>query len=133
MTLSLKMFKILVAEAKRSRSPELAARVENLSGHLDSKDERTSQTFTKSADTDPKQGSHGASTEREDVASAILEGSSDTAKHINFIRLSAGKGNLKEVMSFFRSLQANGTEITTSLWNATLDACVECRDFDQAT
>jgi len=70
---------------------------------------------------------------RNDLASVVLESSpSDTAKHINIIRSCAAKGNLREAMGAFRSLQASGAEITQSLWNTVLDACVECQDMEQA-
>jgi pentatricopeptide repeat protein len=70
---------------------------------------------------------------RQDVAAAVLESApSDTAKHISIIRGCASRGNLKEAMAAFRSLQASGADITQSLWNTALDACVENRDLDQA-
>lgn len=70
---------------------------------------------------------------REDVASAMMESApSDTAKHISIIRTCAQRGNLREAMAAFRSLQAGGAEMAHSLWNTALDACVECRDLEQA-
>jgi len=71
---------------------------------------------------------------REDLASLILEAApSDTAKHISLIRTCAAKGNLREAMSTFQRLQTSGAQITQSLWNTALDACVECRDLQQAS
>eukprot|EP00973_Karenia_brevis_P019878 2726468-Karenia_brevis.AAC.1 len=35
-------------------------------------------------------------------------------------------------MNIFASLEASGAELTHSLWNTALDACVECRDLRRA-
>jgi pentatricopeptide repeat protein len=70
---------------------------------------------------------------RSAVASTLVEAApSDTAKHISLIRASARQGDLKEALSIFSSLEASGAELTHSLYNTVLDACVECRDLRKA-
>lgn len=70
---------------------------------------------------------------RKDLATGLLEAApSDTAKHISLIRTCAAKGNLDEAMKTFQALEASGAELTHSLWNTALDACVECRDLKRA-
>jgi len=70
---------------------------------------------------------------REDVSTCLLESApTEVAKHINTIRGLAKRGNLTEALSIFRALEASGAELTPSFFNIVLDACVECRDVDQA-
>jgi len=70
---------------------------------------------------------------RQDIATALLETApTDTARHIAMIRGCAARGNLEEAMQTFRTLEDSGAELTHSLWNTALDACVECRDLRQA-
>mmetsp|Transcript_53895 Transcript_53895/g.157224 ORF Transcript_53895/g.157224 Transcript_53895/m.157224 type:complete len:1072 (-) Transcript_53895:98-3313(-) len=70
---------------------------------------------------------------RKDLATGLLEAApGDTAKHISMIRTCASKGNLEEAMKTFSALEASGAELTHSLWNTALDACVECRDLRRA-
>jgi len=70
---------------------------------------------------------------REDISSLLLESSAtDTIKHSSMIRNFAAKGNLEEAFGIFRTLEANGSEITNSVWNTILDACVECKDLRRA-
>mmetsp|Transcript_96431 Transcript_96431/g.176585 ORF Transcript_96431/g.176585 Transcript_96431/m.176585 type:complete len:1064 (+) Transcript_96431:146-3337(+) len=70
---------------------------------------------------------------RNSLAAQIMEATpADTAKHISMIRGSAAKGDLAEAMNIFASLEASGADLTHSLWNTALDACVECRDFRRA-
>lgn len=71
--------------------------------------------------------------DRRDLATALLEASpADTARHIALIRGCAARGNLEEAMTTFQALEASGAELTHSLWNTALDACVECRDLRRA-
>merc|ERR1719171_2045540 len=70
---------------------------------------------------------------RESVAKDILDASPfNVAKHIAMIRDCAGKGNLDGAMSVFRTLEKSGSELTHSMYNAVLDACVESRDLERA-
>jgi len=70
---------------------------------------------------------------RRDIAGSLLEAMpSDTAKHIAMIRHCASRGSLDEAMQTFHALEASGADITHSLWNTALDACVECRDLKRA-
>merc|ERR1719171_1264320 len=70
---------------------------------------------------------------REAVAKNILDASpSNVAKHIAMIRDCAGKGNLDGAMSVFRTLEKSGSELTHSMYNAVLDACVETHDLQRA-
>jgi pentatricopeptide repeat protein len=70
---------------------------------------------------------------RQSIASTLVEAApSDTAKHISLIRTAAGQGDLKEALSIFSALESSGAELTHSLYNTVLDACVECRDLRRA-
>lgn len=70
---------------------------------------------------------------RKSISSSLVEAApSDTAKHISLIRAAAGQGDLQEALSIFSALEANGAELTHSLYNTLLDACVECRDLKKA-
>lgn len=70
---------------------------------------------------------------RKDIAADLVGCSSnDTAKHINMIRNCASKGDLAGAMNIFESLEAAGADLTHSVFNSLLDACVECRDMNQA-
>merc|ERR1719421_2501895 len=70
---------------------------------------------------------------RENVAKNILDGSlANVAKHIAMIRDCAEKGNLDGATSVFRTLEKSGAELTQSMYNAVLDACVVCGDVPRA-
>jgi len=70
---------------------------------------------------------------RTKVSNTLVESApSDTAKHISLIRASAARGDLNEALRIFRALEASGAELTHSLFNTALDACVECRDLRKA-
>lgn len=70
---------------------------------------------------------------RKELATALLEAApSDTARHISMIRACAAKGDLQGALATFRTLESSGAELTHSLWNTVLDACVECRDLPRA-
>jgi pentatricopeptide repeat protein len=70
---------------------------------------------------------------RQGISSSLVEATpSDTAKHISLIRASAGRGDLEDAMRIFSALEASGADLTNSLYNTALDACVECRDLRRA-
>merc|ERR1719171_111292 len=70
---------------------------------------------------------------RESIAKDILDAApTNVAKHIAMIRDCADKGNLDGAMSVFRTLEKSGAELTHSMYNAVLDACVESRDLERA-
>jgi len=70
---------------------------------------------------------------RSNVSSTLVEAApSDTAKHISLIRACASQGDLTEALKIFGALEASGAELTHSLYNTALDACVECRDLKKA-
>uniref|UniRef100_A0A7S4Q7H1 Pentatricopeptide repeat-containing protein-mitochondrial domain-containing protein n=1 Tax=Alexandrium monilatum TaxID=311494 RepID=A0A7S4Q7H1_9DINO len=70
---------------------------------------------------------------RKDLATGLMEAApADTAKYISMIHACAAKGNLDEAMKTFQALEASGVELTQSLWNTALDACVECRELRRA-
>merc|ERR1712139_279513 len=70
---------------------------------------------------------------RESVANNIINSApSNVAKHIAMIRECAEKRNLEGAVSVFRTLEASGAELTPSMYNAVLDACVECGDMRRA-
>jgi pentatricopeptide repeat protein len=70
---------------------------------------------------------------RKDIAADLVVSSpTDTAKHISMIRNSASKCNLEEAFNIFDSLETSGADLTHSLHNALLDACVECHDMERA-
>lgn len=70
---------------------------------------------------------------RKDIAADLVVSSpADTAKHINMIQNCASKGSLDEALDIFDALEASGAELTHSLYNTLLDACVECRDTQKA-
>merc|ERR1719215_1458753 len=70
---------------------------------------------------------------RKSVSAGLVEAApSDTAKHISLIRTCAGQGDLEEALGIFNALEASGAELTHSLYNTALDACVECRDLKRA-
>ena len=48
------------------------------------------------------------------------------------IQTCAAKGHLEGAFSIFKSIEAGGGEISRSVYNAVLDACVECGDMSRA-
>ena len=67
---------------------------------------------------------------REDLAASLVEAApADVAKHISMIRCFTSRVNLGDAMSTFRALKECGAELTHSLWNTILDACVKCQDL----
>jgi len=70
---------------------------------------------------------------RGELAAQLLQGMpADTPKHLVLLRHAAARGDLPEVMRIFGALRASGAELAPSIWNSTLDACVECRDLRRA-
>jgi len=70
---------------------------------------------------------------RESIAKGILDESpANVAKHIAMIRDCASKKNLEGCISVFKTLKDSGGEVTRSMYNAVLDACVECDDLNRA-
>lgn len=70
---------------------------------------------------------------RQHLAKDVLAGAaSDTALHVSLIRSCAVQGSLQDAMSLFHALQVSGAQMTNSIYNSTLDACVECHDLDAA-
>lgn len=57
---------------------------------------------------------------------------SDIAKHVAMIRSCASEGNLDGAHAVFESLVQCSTELNSVVYNAVLDACVECRDLRRA-
>merc|ERR1719498_2226484 len=71
---------------------------------------------------------------RDSMAKGILDAApANVAKHINMIRDCASKKNLEGAISVFNTLKNGGAELTRSMYNAVLDACVECQDLERAT
>jgi pentatricopeptide repeat protein len=71
---------------------------------------------------------------RETMAKGILDATpTNVAKHINMIRDCASKKNLEGAFSVFNTLKNGGADLTRSMHNAVLDACVECQDLPRAT
>eukprot|EP00746_Dinoflagellata_sp_MGD_P001468 gnl/MRDRNA2_/MRDRNA2_102761_c0_seq1.p1 gnl/MRDRNA2_/MRDRNA2_102761_c0~~gnl/MRDRNA2_/MRDRNA2_102761_c0_seq1.p1 ORF type:complete len:1052 (+),score=206.75 gnl/MRDRNA2_/MRDRNA2_102761_c0_seq1:146-3301(+) len=70
---------------------------------------------------------------RQSMAKGILDSAPmNVAKHINMIRDCASKRNLEGAISVFTTLKNSGAELTRSMYNAVLDACVECGDLQRA-
>jgi len=73
---------------------------------------------------------------RKDLAESVVGiTGADVTKHIATIRGCATRGNLDAAFGIFNMVQANGaseTSLTPSLYNAVLDACVECKDLRRA-
>eukprot|EP00448_Togula_jolla_P024625 CAMPEP_0170592914 /NCGR_PEP_ID=MMETSP0224-20130122/13171_1 /TAXON_ID=285029 /ORGANISM="Togula jolla, Strain CCCM 725" /LENGTH=1031 /DNA_ID=CAMNT_0010916837 /DNA_START=96 /DNA_END=3191 /DNA_ORIENTATION=- len=70
---------------------------------------------------------------REDILMTLLEGSpAEASKYLSLIRGCASKGSLSVATRLFGLLQERGIELSVSLWNTLLDACVECKEFDEA-
>jgi len=70
---------------------------------------------------------------RDSMAKGILDAApANVAKHINMIRDCASKKNLEGAISVFTTLENSGADLTRSMYNAVLDACVECGDLRRA-
>merc|ERR1719265_298518 len=69
---------------------------------------------------------------RTDMAKSLMEGATDTGKHVGTLQGLAAKGNLSGVMQYFESLKTSGVELTAVLYNTVLDACVECKALGEA-
>jgi len=70
---------------------------------------------------------------REDVTSVDLDANTvDIVQCISSIQSFAKKGNLIAAIDALRMFQISGAEVSRSLWTAALDACVVCKDLDQA-
>jgi len=70
---------------------------------------------------------------RSDLTQGLFDaGPVDTAKHIAMIRTCAAKGNLDGAFSVFAGVESAHGELSHSLYNSVLDACVECRSLDRA-
>mmetsp|Transcript_36565 Transcript_36565/g.84047 ORF Transcript_36565/g.84047 Transcript_36565/m.84047 type:complete len:1045 (+) Transcript_36565:176-3310(+) len=62
----------------------------------------------------------------QDLASSMVSsGSPDAGRHVAMIRSCAAKGNLDGVFSIFNSLENGGKELSQTIYNTVLDACVE--------
>merc|ERR1719337_35336 len=57
---------------------------------------------------------------------------SDIGKHITMIRKYAAENNLEGAVSVFKSLEESGVDLNTVMFNAILDACVQCWDLRAA-
>jgi len=71
---------------------------------------------------------------RNDLAqgNSDVAGPEETGKHIAMIGTCAKKGNLEGAFSIFSAVETAGGELTRSLYNSVLDACVECRSLERA-
>lgn len=70
---------------------------------------------------------------RESIMTFVLQSSpSDVAKHITMIQACTARKNLDQAFSIFEALRENGFELTLSIYNTLLDACVECNNLEQA-
>jgi pentatricopeptide repeat protein len=70
---------------------------------------------------------------RTHLAKVLLSSSpSDIGKHVAMIRNCATEKNLKGAFGVFESLEQNGVDLNTVIYNTVLDACVECRDLQAA-
>jgi len=70
---------------------------------------------------------------RTDLTATLVQAApADTAKHISMIRMCAAKGNLDDALAIFGALEKSGAELTHSLYNTCLDACVECGALNRA-
>jgi len=70
---------------------------------------------------------------RNDLAQGLFAaGPLDTGKHIAMISTCARKGNLDGAFSVFEAVAGADGELTPSLYNSVLDACVECRSLERA-
>ena len=68
---------------------------------------------------------------RTTLAGELLE-TSDVAKHVTAIRNCAAGKNLRGALEIFEPVVDNGLETNSIVYNAVLDACVECREFRAA-
>eukprot|EP00746_Dinoflagellata_sp_MGD_P098511 gnl/MRDRNA2_/MRDRNA2_39767_c1_seq1.p1 gnl/MRDRNA2_/MRDRNA2_39767_c1~~gnl/MRDRNA2_/MRDRNA2_39767_c1_seq1.p1 ORF type:complete len:1084 (-),score=202.65 gnl/MRDRNA2_/MRDRNA2_39767_c1_seq1:59-3310(-) len=70
---------------------------------------------------------------RDSIVSSVLDSSpADVAKHIAMIQSCSARKNLDGAFSIFEALQKKGSELTLSIYNTLLDACVECNNLEQA-
>jgi pentatricopeptide repeat protein len=70
---------------------------------------------------------------RTSLANKLLEASPcDVGKHISMIQSCASANNLDNAFSIFNSLERSGVDLNCVVYNAVLDACVQCRDFGAA-
>jgi len=56
----------------------------------------------------------------------------DVGKHITMIRSCAKEKDLKGAKAIFEQMEQGGVELNCIIYNAMLDACVECRDLKSA-
>ena len=70
---------------------------------------------------------------RTELAKTLLNASpSDLAKYINMIRNCAAENNIAGAKAVFEAAMTSGAELNNFVYNALLDACVECRDLKAA-
>lgn len=70
---------------------------------------------------------------RQSTVMSLVESSpADVAKHITMIQACSARHNLDGAFTIFEALQKNGAELTLSIYNTMLDACVECRNLARA-
>jgi len=70
---------------------------------------------------------------RSELAKTLLNASpSDLAKYINMIRNCAAENNLAGAKAVFEAAMTSGVELNNFVYNALLDACVECKDLKAA-
>merc|ERR1719238_2022118 len=56
----------------------------------------------------------------------------DASRHVAMVRACGRDGNLEGSVAAFRRLQQSGSAVGTREHNALLQACVQCRDAEQA-
>lgn len=70
---------------------------------------------------------------REAAASGFLKSqNANVAKHVAMIQECSQNGNLDGAMSIFQALEKMGAELTASIYNSVLDACVESKAMRRA-
>eukprot|EP00397_Hematodinium_sp_SG-2012_P004643 GEMP01004655.1.p1 GENE.GEMP01004655.1~~GEMP01004655.1.p1 ORF type:complete len:1075 (+),score=252.38 GEMP01004655.1:158-3382(+) len=71
---------------------------------------------------------------RSELAKRMIDADTavDMPKHIASIRTLALAGNLQGALQVFHSLEESGAELNSVIYNAVLDACVECKDLPRA-
>mmetsp|Transcript_29583 Transcript_29583/g.70964 ORF Transcript_29583/g.70964 Transcript_29583/m.70964 type:complete len:1064 (+) Transcript_29583:223-3414(+) len=70
---------------------------------------------------------------RSDLAQGILQHSAaDIAKHVTMIRSCSASKNLEGAKTVFETLVESGVELNPIVYNAVLDACVECGNLREA-
>jgi len=95
----------------------------------DSNIKKTSGVGTKKAAEKPFQDSMQSGDRAKRVPSSSQI---DVGKHITMIRNYATEKNLQGAFSVFKSLEESDADLNSVMYNAVLDACVECQDLKAA-